>query len=313
MSKITKLAFVALALGVPARYFIIPPPSDEERKVARLQTLIERVTPLHQALGKPQPGDWLITHPEPGQTFAQYLQILPVTAEGKRRVIYVRPLGDFTESQDKIVTLTADFMHRYFDLPVKLLPKLPLSVIPRSARRGSSAAGDEQILTTYVLDSVLKPDLPADAAATIAFTASDLWPGEGWNFVFGQASSNDRVGVWSISRNGDPDAGEAEFRLCLLRAHKDRHARDRPHVHSVALHSLRVQHVRQQQPQRERSSPRRSLSGVSGENLLGHRLRSGQTVSRAGRFLSAARFRGRTAVLRKIAGCRYKRSDRRAR
>ena len=50
-----------------------------------------------------------------------------------------------------------------------------------------------------------------------AFTASHLWPGEGWNFVFGQASLAERVGVWSIYRNGEPDQGAAEFRLCLLR------------------------------------------------------------------------------------------------
>ncbi len=219
MSKITKLAFVALALGVPVRYFITPSPSAEEKQSANLHAMIEKLTPLHQALGKPRPGDWLISHPERGETFALYLQTLPVRATGKRSVIYVRPLGDFTASQDKIVTLTADFMHRYFDLAVKVLPRLPLSVIPESARRQLPGA-DEQILTTYVLTNVLKPDLPDDAAAIIAFTASDLWPGEDWNFVYGQASSSDRVGVWSINRNGDPDTGEAEFRLCLLRAMK---------------------------------------------------------------------------------------------
>lgn len=135
-------------------------------------------------------------------------------------MIYVRPLGDFTASQTKIVALTAEFMQRYFDRPVTVLPGLPLSIIPEAARRERSGPGDEQILTTYVLDNVLKPDLPDDAAAMIAFTASDLWPGEGWNFVYGQASTSDRVGVWSINRNGDPDAVEAEFRLCLLRAIK---------------------------------------------------------------------------------------------
>ena len=62
--------------------------------------------------------------------------------------------------------------------------------------------------------------LPADAAAYIAFTASDLWPGAGWNFVFGQASLRERVGVWSIHRNGDPAESEASFRLCLLRTMK---------------------------------------------------------------------------------------------
>jgi len=80
--------------------------------------------------------------------------------------------------------------------------------------------GDKQILATYVLDEVLKPRLPKDAAAYIALTASDLWPGENWNFVFGVASLVDRTGVWSIYRNGDPTTDAAAFRLCLLRTLK---------------------------------------------------------------------------------------------
>src|SRR5262249_41027531 len=74
-----------------------------------------------------------------------------------------------------------------------------------------------QILSTYVLDEVLKPDLPGDALAYLAFTASDLWPGKGWNFVFGQASLRERTGVWSIYRKGDPARNEESFQRCLRR------------------------------------------------------------------------------------------------
>jgi archaemetzincin len=42
----------------------------------------------------------------------------------------------------------------------------------------------------------------------------DLWPGRGWNFVFGQANLRKRIGVWSIYRNGDPSE---DFGLCLRR------------------------------------------------------------------------------------------------
>jgi archaemetzincin len=67
---------------------------------------------------------------------------------------------------------------------------------------------------------VLRPSLPADAAALIGFTSSDLFPDETLNFVFGQASLQERVGVWSLYRLGQPDAGEAEFKLTLLRTLK---------------------------------------------------------------------------------------------
>ena len=48
--------------------------------------------------------------------------------------------------------------------------------------------------------------------AVLALTTSDLWPGEDWNFVFGQASPTDRVGVWSLARYGDADGSEEDYR-----------------------------------------------------------------------------------------------------
>ena len=206
----------ACLIGVLAalRGFTAPKPPPE------LKTMIGKLRPLHRKLGKTRPGDWLVSHPEPGQTFEQYLRCSPVTPTGKRRVIYIQPLGEFTGKQRKTVELTARFMSLYFNRPVKVQEDLPLSVIPARARRTHPQWGVKQILSTFVLDDVLKPRLPKDAAAFIAFTTSDLWPGRGWNFVFGQASLRERVGVWSIYRNGDPHADAAAFRLCLLRTIK---------------------------------------------------------------------------------------------
>ncbi len=179
-----------------------------------------KLLPLHKELGKPQPGEWLDRHVEMGQTFQQYLHCHPVRADKQRRVIYIQPLGEFNPSQQKIVDLTAEFMGAYFQLPVKVREGLSLDLVPETARRKPGASRSEQILTTYVLDEVLKPRLPKDAVAMIAFTAADLWPGEGWNYVFGQASLGDRVGIWSINRYGNPDADDEAFRRCLLRTLK---------------------------------------------------------------------------------------------
>ncbi|MBL7224369.1 MAG: hypothetical protein ISS72_10995 [Candidatus Brocadiae bacterium] len=194
--------------------------SDADERVGAIKRAMARLQPLHHKLGKPKPGDWLAEHHEDGQTFAQYLECHPVGPTKTRGTLIVQPLGDFTPTQRKIITLTAEFMGLYFGLPVKVRDDLPLSLIPSRARRVHPSWGVKQILSTYVLDHVLRPRLPRDAVAYIAFTASDLWPGQGWNFVFGQASLRGRVGVWSIHRNGDPDASPAAFRLCLLRTMK---------------------------------------------------------------------------------------------
>jgi archaemetzincin len=188
--------------------------------VTGLRAAIEKLRPLAAKLAPPGPHDWLARHDEPGQTFEEYVVSRPVVPRGRRSVIYICPLGDFTKTQRRIVDLTAEFMGRYFDRPVKLMEGVPLSAVPARARRVHPSWGDRQVLATYVLYDVLKPALPADAAAAVALTASDLWPGRGWNFVFGQASLRERVGVWSIYRNGDPDESESAFRLCLLRTIK---------------------------------------------------------------------------------------------
>jgi len=207
-----RLALVLIASGCGA--------AGEKDDVADLKAAMDALRPLHHKLGKPRPGDWLSVHREPGQTFDQYAASDPIRPVGERRVIYVQPLGEFTPSQRRIVELTREFLGLWFSVPSRILPDLPASAVPDEARRRHPSWGMEQVLTTYVLDKVLKPRLPADAAACLALTATDLWPGPGWNFVFGQASLRERVGVWSIYRNGDPDAGEDEFRLCLLRTLK---------------------------------------------------------------------------------------------
>jgi archaemetzincin len=206
------LSLITPAMGCSGR--------QDAQEISNLMETMERLKPLHKKLGKPRPGDWLATHPESGQSFRAYLDSGPVKPDRTRQIIYIQPLGAFTPLQVKIIALTAEFMGSYFGVSVKLEEVISLSLIPERARRVHPSWGNHQILTSYVLDEVLKPRLKKDALALIAFTPADLWPGEGWNFVFGQASLRGRVGVWSIYRNGDPTESEDSFRLCLLRTLK---------------------------------------------------------------------------------------------
>jgi archaemetzincin len=96
-------------------------------------------------------------------------------------------------------------------LPVQVRRHLPLSDIPARARRRHPQWGGKQVLSTFILPEVLEPDVPEDALAYLALTRCDLRPGEGWNFVFGQANLRRRVGVWSIHRNGWPGSRRRAF------------------------------------------------------------------------------------------------------
>ncbi len=183
----------------------------------RWERTIESLRPLHHELAEPSPGDWLVSHDESGQTFAEYVRTEQTRGPRLGSTIRVVPLGEFSDSEREIVRLTARYLELALSRPVRMEPELRLSLIPEEATR---QRGDLQILTTYVLHSVLKPRLTDDDAAIIALTASDLWPGKDCNFVFGQASLRDRVGVWSIHRFGDADVDMDSFQVVLRRALK---------------------------------------------------------------------------------------------
>ncbi len=210
------LALALLLAGWIARDFFASPivPSNDS---ARLIAALERI---HTPLGPPQPGDWLLSHDEPGQTFREYLAEDPTIPTAERGVLYILPIGEFTARQQQIVDATAKFLSLYLGVPTKLQEAVSLEVVPERARRVHPSWGMPQILTTFLLDELLLERLPDDAAAYIGLTASDLWPGRGWNFVFGQASLHRRVGVWSMHRNGDPEESDEEYRRCLLRTLK---------------------------------------------------------------------------------------------
>jgi archaemetzincin len=175
-----------------------------------------RIRPLHRTKTPPRPGEWLDKHAEPGQTFDEYLAEDPPRPTATRTTLYVQPIGTFSPAQQRLADATADLLGRFYGVPVKVLEPFDLERVPERARRFHPSTGGAQVLSTYLLDR-LKERRPADAVAVLGLTTADLWPGEGWNFVFGQATLRERVGVWSLHRNGDP---ETEFATCLSRTLK---------------------------------------------------------------------------------------------
>ncbi len=187
--------------------------------VTELHAAAEKIASLHQKKRPPEPDDWLASHPERGQTFEQYRRSNPNRPTKIRTTLYVQPIGEFTAAQNKLVEETAELLSRFYHVRTKVLGRIGLEVIPAEARRVSRGDGT-QILTTYVLEGLLKPRRPRDAVAVLGLTTADLWPGQGWNFVFGQASLSERVGVWSLARYGNLDGTAEEVRQFRLRMFK---------------------------------------------------------------------------------------------
>lgn len=196
---------------------------EAKKEIKQLRDNIKRIEPFFKPMGKPGTSDWLASHNEPGQTFEEYLDADPTKPTKERQKIYVLPLGTFNAKQQKLIEVAAGYLEVFYDLSVVQLPPKPLNA-PIANVRVNKATNIRQIKTGYILQDVLKPALPPDAAALIAFTTEDLYPDESMNYVFGQASLDDRVGVWSLSRLDD-NTDEIGFlrRTLKIAAHETGH------------------------------------------------------------------------------------------
>jgi len=145
----------------------------------------------------PRPGDWLAEHYESGQSFEDFVRHRPNRPGKIRNKIYLQPLGKFPNGQIPLVERLKEYAVAYFDMEVNVPPCLALSDSITS--RINPFTHNRQILTGDVL-AILKKKVPRDAFCVLAITMEDLYPDPSWNFVFGQASLRERVGVYSFAR-----------------------------------------------------------------------------------------------------------------
>lgn len=179
-----------------------PPTRDDRLRAEPLPQVLASLTRVAQPKLPSGEGDWLTEHPETGQSLAQHrVDCKPVVG----RTIYLVPTGEFSEAAGKVLDKLEPLLAAHFQLPVKRLPALSKAVAGKSERPRESGP---QWLTGDILEGLLKLK-PQDAAAVMAVTTVDLYPDPAWNFVFGQASYDGRVGVMSLARTGDLELEEA--------------------------------------------------------------------------------------------------------
>ena len=212
-------------LAAAALVLLVTPP-DDSRKAA-IGPRDGLPPPLARALdpaafvplGKPGPNDWLASHPEQGQTFQQFEHANVNRPDAQRHTIYLQPLGRFGADAPSL-ELLRKYAAAFFMLDVKLLAPMPLDA--KIASRANPYSGQLQLLTTDILD-LLRRKLPGDAFCVVGVTMEDLYPDPSWNFVFGQASLTDRVGVYSFARYGGGSKELTLRRSCKVLTHETGH------------------------------------------------------------------------------------------
>ena len=224
MLVICGLAFLAIPKAKAPRDYH---PANTEEQAKALGSMKELQEQQRQALSPgpafpplppPKPGDWLAEHREPGQTFDEYVSSRPNRPDDVRRTIYLKPLGEMPGEESLLLTQVRDFAEAYFAMEVVLLPAVSVENEGLTTRINSNTK-KRQILSTDVL-GLMRRLLPHDAFCILAVTMEDLYPEPSWNFVFGQASLQERVGVYSFARYDPAFYGESrqkDYRQVLLR------------------------------------------------------------------------------------------------
>jgi archaemetzincin len=167
---------------------------------------------------KPKPRDWLSQHYEPGQTFDQFASSRPNQPDDIRYKLYLQPLDRFPEGESPSLLLLGEFMKAFFCMEVETLSVLSESK-QSFTKRLNPYTRNEQLLVGDIL-AALKVEIPDDAFCLMGITMHDLYPSSEWNFVFGQATYTDRVGVFGFARYDPAFYGEErgdDFRQLLLR------------------------------------------------------------------------------------------------
>ncbi len=203
--------------------------ADQDDAPYRPSAEVDRDPPAYYApdlfkpMPPPKPGDWMAAHPEPRQSFAQYVRSRPVRPTQGRHTLVVSQVGPMSAEEKQRLGILREFLGLFYSLPVREGPALTLKNV---TSRDRTILGQRvtQYLTGDILRKVLAPALPRDAVCLQGITREDLYPEPSWNYVFGQASLRRRVGIYSLVRFQPEFWGqaksEANRRLALLRSLK---------------------------------------------------------------------------------------------
>jgi archaemetzincin len=164
-------------------------------------------------LGEPQPGDWLYSFRESGQTLEEYARSSPVRKTKEREILHLQPFGDLAGHQRKMLRPVREHTALFFDTRVATLPSRRVDRRWYNRRRGQYNA---DMIVRHLAGRV-----PSHSLGLFGLMGSDLY-GLGLNYVFGEALLTERAGIYSLARYGEQP--EALLRRSLkLSAHEIGH------------------------------------------------------------------------------------------
>lgn len=154
-------------------------------------------------LAKPLKGDWLYEHNELGQTYKDYRRRLLRPPKINCKTILLIPLGVKTfniPAVNKFLCFLLSYCEAFFNpLPIQIFSKI---LSTKMVRRRNNEHGQTQLLIGDLFGLIEKGTLhERDVYCRLGITFEDIYPGDDWNFVYGQARPLDKIGVFSFARH----------------------------------------------------------------------------------------------------------------
>ena len=161
-----------------------------------LKKILKTAENFHNPIYAPEKEDWLSEQEEYGQTFNQFLSDRYNIIAMNRNIIYINPLQDMPqEFLNNILLYCQSF---FYPMEVKLTNLVSLKSLKVKSRINQYSKKIQ-----YHADQILSRTekyVPNDAHCVIFILFDDLYPENSWNYVFGLASYEQRVGVFSFAR-----------------------------------------------------------------------------------------------------------------
>lgn len=149
-------------------------------------------------LGQPKPGEWLYVNKEAGQSFNQYKKIKSIEITEDKKVIYILPIGKFSDLDTRLLKANSEYLKVFFDLNVKVLPSIDDELISNKFKRENGNIS--QINASYLINDFLLKNKSKESLVILGITSKDIYPKPEWNYVFGLASYTKCTAVVSLFR-----------------------------------------------------------------------------------------------------------------
>ncbi|CAF3679650.1 unnamed protein product [Adineta steineri] len=150
----------------------------------------------------PDEDAWLSDHYEAGQTVKQYERLRKSQPSPTCNIIYIQPFGDFNGPRSPNLNIICDFSHIFFPgCQTEILPSVEFD--SKTKQRINQYTKQPQYFVPNIMNQLKKMQRKRhkrEELFSIGVTMVDIYPNPNWNFVYGEASIDEGIAIYSFAR-----------------------------------------------------------------------------------------------------------------